>query len=182
MLDEVVVPVYIIADPAPAAVTKLCAGTTIVGPTSTALIAVQLFNPPRSGVIINVTDAVVQSNFKQTTLVSFFDIPLADPSSNVHFRDRRNAGEPSGQMFSAADTVGVLGDFVAVLETDGALTQTAAWNTSATDPRQPLTVLDEGKGVVFQGQLVVPGTDELRVNMRWLEIPITEQRPAGGIP
>jgi len=190
MLDEVIVPVYIIADPSPAGVTRLAAGTAsaiVALGNTTNLPFVQLFNPVDSGVVINVTSVAVLSDVKETMLVSMFDGVAPDDDGNIAFRDRRNTGVPAGQVRADSVTGGlaVLGTFVAVLEVDGALSQTAAWESQASDPRQPLVVLGEGQSVAVQGQTPATGganSPSVRVNFRWLEIPQTEVRPAGGLP
>jgi len=189
MLDEVIVPVYVIADPSPAAVSRICAGTGSADAASgNQQPAVMLFNPLDSGIICNVTTVIVQGVAKYPINVRLSDAALGnnaavDPSKS--FRDRRIDGDPScninanGQLSSQ-----LTGDLVARLQVDGAFAQTASWNATTQDPRQPLSVLPPGQGVSVQ---VADGTtinlgDILSCNFRWLEIPITEIRPEGGLP
>ena len=184
MLDEVIVPVYNIADPSPANVTKLGAATTAVGGgLMPELTWTGLFNPPRSGVILNVTSAVVTT----TDAKSEVDIRLVGDigganRGNVHFRDRRNIGLPSAQTRRDSAALALVGDLVAVVQIDGALSQTASWETSTGDPRQPLAVLREGTGLVVQNPSDLVTGISLRANFRFLEIPISQVNPAAGIP
>jgi len=181
MLDEVIVPVYVIADPSPASQTRLCAATAGAGPSIALEVSgVQLFNPLGSGNVVNVTNVTASSDIKQQHDITFFDgdLPI---TSNIHFRDRRNRGTPSTQIRASASLLPFLGDTVAVIEVDGALAQTASWETQAGDPRQPLAVLDEGQGLLVQERDDAL-TGLIRVNFRFLEIPKSETNPAGGLP
>jgi len=186
MLDEVIVPVYVISDPAPAEITQLCAGTTsaseVLGDMN--LLAVMLFNPEESGVICNVTTVSVIGNQKSNVNVVFSDFALIDPSGPATFRDRRVVGTPRCQLRRDQTRLTPLtGTIIAQFQIDGALAQSAAWLADAGDPRQPLTVLRPNQGLALQLNTATgtPG-DNLRGNFRWLEIPITEQRPPGGLP
>jgi len=187
MLDEVIVPVYVISDPSPAQVTRIAAGTqrvTNVGQPTADLGFLQLFNPVGSGVALVVSAAVLTSDVKQAIIVSFFDGPATTDTGDIAFRDRRNRGKPSGRIRSDNTTGGTafLGEAVAVLDVDGAFSQSAAWAVESTDPRQPLAVLDEGKGLAFQSQDTTLEGSSIRANIMWLEVAITEQRPPGGLP
>jgi len=186
MLDEVIVPVYVIADPSPAELTRIAAGTVVaITPVSAEFPVVQLLNPAGSGVIANLTTAVCSSDVKVELNVSFFDTPLTDVSATPpRFRDRRIGGSPACQLrFDATTLSPNLTGIVAVLQVDGALSQTAAWIATTSDPRQPLTVLGPGQGVVVQFATAAGGTPEqVRTNFRWLEIPIDQIAPIGGIP
>jgi len=185
MLDEVIVPVYNIADPSPAQVTRLVAGTlTETADDDPALqqILVQVRNPAGSGVTLNVTDFVVQSNIKQTVHIAFFDGGASIIPDSVFFRDRRNSGLPAALMARTQNQVSSVGDVVAQVEVDGTLSQTASWETAASDPRQPLAVLSPGRGLIAQFTVFGATGDTLTVNFRGLEIPITETNPDGGIP
>jgi len=184
LLDEVIVPVYVISDPTPAQVTRLVAASVSVLESITVgdISFVQLLNPAESGILINLTSAVASGTIKFRVIVELFDTPGA-AESPAFFRDTRNLGSPSGQLRFDSQTTGFVGDIIAVLEVDGALTQTASWQTDAADPRQPLVVLKPGKGVIFQMDL--PGgasVEELRVNLRWLEVPIWDIGPEAGLP
>jgi len=186
MLDEVVVPVYVIADPSPAAVTKLCGATaTVTSVMDGGRAYIQLFNPVGSGNVVNLTLVAAQSSIKEALNVIFFDGSPAGTvvRTDIHFRDRRNVpGLPSSLIRRNEDTAGVgfVGDLIATLEVDGALAQTAAWIASAEDPRQPLAVLGEGQGIIIQQNDNLAST--IRVNYGFIEIPATEVRPPGGIP
>jgi len=183
MLDEVVVPVYVVQDPAPAELNRICAGTTsqtASGPTFGA--SIQLVNPGRSGIILILTTAVVQDDTgKQGIRIGLTDPDerLADFASTGAFRDTRNIGVPISELLRENDRANI-GRSIAFLQIDGTLAQTAAWIANSNDPRQPLVVLKEGDGIVFQQQ-DVPGTSVLRANFQWLEVPITQQ-PFSGIP
>jgi len=182
MLDEVIVPVYNIADPSPASVTRLVAGTFDAFSNTTEIAYVQLFNPVGSGVIANLTTTVALSDVKQGITVRFFDTPAPLKASvGPFFRDRRNVGNPICELRRDETELLPVGDEVALLQVDGALAQTAAWAAETADPRQPLAVLGPGQGIVLQPQVNV-ASSIMRVNFRWLEIPITEVGPIGGLP
>jgi len=181
MLDEVIVPVYILADPSPADVTRLCAGT--IGqiqnlPSNFPL--VQLFNPLGSGVICNVTSVVAQCDVKEEVRIAV-NSDQGTTAGQAFFRDTRNLGRPGCQIRGAGDNSSFVGNLLAVVQVDGSLAQDASWATASNDPRQPLTVLAPGDGLILQ----IPElqADALIVgNFQWLEIPITEVNPLGGIP
>jgi len=180
MLDEVVVPVYVIADPSPAEVTRLCAATFVTASFGTFQPYIQLFNPVASGIIINVTTVVVMADVKVEISIRFFDTPGPE-SGSAFFRDRRNPGSPAGQMRRDSNQAGLVGNGVATIQVDGALSQTAAWIADSGDPRQPLVVLEPGQGVIAQSTELVNGV-AVQANFRWLELPITELNPIGGLP
>jgi len=191
MLDEVVVPVYVIEDPAPAAVTRLCAGSrafTATEPPGT-LAYVQLFNPLKSGVIVNVTNVVVISlDVKQNIEIRINEAPAPELGNNSFFRDLRNSGrglqiKPIAQIHRDNAEVVPLGDLLAIVQIDATLSQTASWEAQGGDPRQPLVVLRPGSGLLTQVSVpTLASSDIYRTNFRWLEIPITELNPAAGIP
>jgi len=184
MLDEVIVPVYVISDPAPAQVTRLAAGFNTVNMPSNEIGFVQLFNPPGSGVILNVTSVVVLADAKDSVAIALFDDTTGTTfDGSEHFRDTRVPGPPAGQIGQNATLVSFVGNRLAIVQVDGTLAQTASWETQSADPRQPLVVLDEGKGLIAQ-VATAPTVNSILLsgNFRWLEIPITEQRPAGGLP
>jgi len=182
MLDEVVVPVYVIADPAPAAETRICSGTVFApGPSTTGKTTVQILNPPGSGIIVNVTSVVALSTVKASVIVVYSQNPLADPISDFFFRDRRIKGDPAARLSRDNDGAIFGSNITAVIQLDGNLAQTGTWEAATQDPRQPLCVLPPGQALNLQ---VSGGTvnDDIRGNFKWLEIPITEQSPVGGIP
>jgi len=187
MLDEVIVPVYNIQDPSPSDPSRLCAATlaeiNTVGVTQTA--ATQLFNPLGSGVVINFTGAVVQSNVKMEVLVILgFDQLLSDAAGAPFFRDRRIEGLPAG-ITRNEKLLGPINTTVAILQVDGAFSQVSSWVSESSDPRQPLVVLPPGTGLIFKqrdGVLIPAVGDELRTNFRWMEIPESEVNPPGGLP
>jgi len=189
MLDEVVVPVYVIEDPAPAAVTRLCAGSRSYSPLiQDDLAYVQLFNPVKSGVILNVTNTVLLALIagKATVEIRVTEVVAPESGNNTFFRDLRNSGpglatKPTAQIRRDTQPAGVVGDLLALVQIDGSLSQTAAWESQSGDPRQPLAVLPPGTALVTQLQAPVPLSDTFVTNFRWLEIPITQQ-PASGLP
>jgi len=184
LLDEVIVPVYVISDPAPASVTRLCAGNAQISTKLNFQAFVTLFNPVGSGIIIYVSSVVALASIKFTLRLAFFDDETSTSFDGTRaFRDRRNRGLPSGVIGRNNDVAGDAGERVALIQVDGALTQTASWETQTADPRQPLAVLGEGNGLIVQdNDPNTPADEEIFANFRWLEIPITEQRPAGGLP
>jgi len=188
MLDEVIVPVYVISDPSPAQVTRLAGGTVFNSQTAVTSEGnfSQLFNPARSGVLVNVTSGTILGDVKAEMAIrlgGLSDTPaptLLSPGSI--FRDRRNSGNPLAQIRRDDTGAGLSsGDILAKLVVDGALTQTASWVAEAADPRQPLAVLAPGQGVtvqpIDQGLTII-----FNVNFKWLEVPITQVNPAAGIP
>jgi len=183
MLDEVIVPVYNIQDPSPAAVTRLCIGTIAVATNTDPFRSfVQLFNPPGSGHLLNVTSAQVTGEVKFDLNILYHDLPGAVLGSDTVFRDRRNRGLPAAQIF-LDDTTPPVGQKIASLQVDGALSQSASWLTQGADPRQPLTVLEPGQGVIVQdNNAAVTGADSFSVSFRWLEIPLSQTNPLGGTP
>jgi len=189
MLDEVIVPVYVIADPSPAETTRLCAGdhSAFASPIGDEFPAVQLFNPVGSGIVVNVTKGVVTSETKELFNVSFYDTPLP-AGTQVSFRDRRNTltldkaqRRPSCQLLRDNTSTVQLGEQIATLETDGTLSQTAAWEATAGDIRQPMAILGPGQGVIIQRRTALSAFDQFRVAFQWLEIPITQTNPDGGL-
>jgi len=182
MLDEVIVPVYVIADPSPAAITRLAAGTVVSTPGGVGSRAtIELFNPVGSGVVVVVSNWTATADVKAKLDISFLDGSIGlPPLTTLAFRDRRVGGVPAAEILDNPQSQ-LQGTQVAALEVDGALAQTASWEAAAGDPRQPLVVLGEGQGIVMQND-----DDQLAIvisaNMRWLEIPITELSPSGGLP
>jgi len=181
MLDEVIVPVYVIADPSPSLPTRLCAATDDQAGDGTNLQFIQLFNPVGSGVVVNVTNVSAISEVKEQLLIAFYDGDASIQGADIHFRDRRISGNPTTIVRTDIGGLAPVGERVAVLEVDGALAQTAAWDTQASDPRQPLAVLTAGQGLIVQPRGVVPSSI-ITVNFRFLEIPQTEVSPPGGLP
>jgi len=184
MLDEVIVPVYVIADPSPASVTRLCAGIgTLIQDNPLTFPFIQLFNPVASGQLINVTAAVATANVKYDLDVRFYDTPGLSLQTTIQFRDRRNKGDPVGEVrIDNAETV-LVGDKIAALQIDGAFSQSASWLTQQSDPRQPLAVLEPGQGVMLQTRnLSSVGSDSFEVSFRWLELPLSQTNPLGGLP
>jgi len=181
LLDEVIVPVYVIADPSPAQVTRLCVGSAAGTDNASNLPFVQLFNPPGSGVLVNLTDAVAIADIKTRIIVNLLDDP-GDQLALSFFRDTRNRGFPTAELRTDNLSAVNLGNIIAILEVDGALAQTASWASNAGDPRQPLMVLKPGRGVSFQTELPLASAEEIRVNLRWLEVPIWNIGPESGLP
>jgi len=203
MLDEVIVPVWVVQDATPAAVARIVGATrneqaTLVGEFA----HVWLWNPPGSGVIGSISNVAIQ-------LTDDADIQLTKPFSVVAkiavtdtkpgtalvgvtqgtFRDTRQPRAPSNlQMLSEEDlnsTAG--GDNLASLlwpaGVAGSIVQTM--NAESADPRQPLVVLKPGSYLELSTSPAVNGAGEnvkMRVNFFWIEVPITEQDPAGGLP
>jgi len=184
MLDELIVPVYVIADPTPAQVQRLCAGTRgAIVPTDLDRPFVQLFNPPDSGVLASVTSVIASSDVKHQLNVAFFDTPGVQVGT-AHFRDRRNQGNPSCELRNTETETTNQGDIIAVLQVDGTLSQTSSWVATPADPRQPLSVLPPGRGLIVQLRSTIASVagDNMRVNFRWLEVPIWDIRPESGLP
>jgi len=187
MLDEVIVPVYVIADPSPASQTRLCAGTVQTTSAATGdpdFPFVQLFNPVDSGVMLNITSVVILAGEKLDIDIIFEDAPGvqigADPPQ---FRDRRNPGDPSAELRTDAGAqLSLFPDRVARVQVDGTFSQISSWGKQSNDPRQPLSILAPGQGLLAQQVAAVGIAGALLANFIWLEIPLSEVGPLGGLP
>jgi len=205
MLDEIVVPVYVIQDPAPAVKTRLVAATAeITAPTpadpTEAIAHVRLWNHPKTGVLGVVNFVHIQITTDQDTvqtkpwLVRGFIVktnvtpPGAGATVPGLFRDTRftAAEKPALEIRSLFDNVGSGSDFFTQFNFTTGLTGAPAQRMEAesSDPRQPLAVLSPGSylEVNIPEATIIGGEPKLRVNFQWLEIPITELDPAGGLP
>jgi len=183
MLDEVIVPVYNIADPSPAQQTRLCAATIASAHTVPFFTTLQLFNPAGSGNVVNVSNVVASADAKAILDIKFFDGGDAFiQRPDIHFRDRRFRGEPSTIIRRDDTSASAFGDLVAQVDVDGVLAQTASWDAAAGDARQPLAVLDEGQGLIVQVNDELGTIALMRANFRFIEIPKSETNPSGGLP
>jgi len=187
MLDEVVVPVYIIEDPGPAEPNRLAGGT---GEIQAALEPVgQLFNPAGSGVLIVVTSANATA-FKTGGTVLIFPAPVSlstvqMPDSGIQrsteWRDTRLrlsvSASPLGEITMGTRTTlpaGTRRIFQRTIELGGPdLSDVEIIESPFSGPRQPPIVLSPGNGLNLEMQSggSMP-TLSLTVNYVWEEIPL----------
>jgi len=199
MLDEVIVPVYVVQDPAPAVVTRIAAGTvTVPEPGDGEFVHVSLWNPPTSGVLavvnsvfVQVSDAVDGTTSDPHTFIGKIKAAPVQPGgaeTDSDFRDARLLGnEPALSMFGDLSVLGPAGPSIAqILFPSGATgSQPQLLKTQSSDPRQPLAVLAPGsllELVNLKAGLAADLEPKTRASFQWLEIPITEQSPLGGLP
>jgi len=205
MLDEIVVPVYQVSDPVPAASQKLCVGTIKVDvfPAGTESAGVQFSNPKNSGVLASVTAvtlAVTKGVGPGTVLLYDvrFDTTGAEfaPGAFVteqqgHFRDQRES-QPGARSQRALCKLLGQGDNIINGFSDATTfthvtiksDETFAEMVSglAAGARQNLMVLPPGKLFTIQAADVLSADGlPLLMNVVWLETPIGQQ-PAAGIP
>jgi len=199
MLDEVIVPVYVVQDPAPAVLTRLAAAS--VSQAASTNIGdfqhVRLWNPPDSGVlgVVNLVRVQVSDNFddvttKPHTILAALENTNVTPAGSVAvavFRDTRFKSQvPALEIIADIDqSITTAEVFAQILFPGGFQGQPAQTiKVDSADPRQPLVLLEPGSFMEVSTGLAGGAEPEprLRVNMQWLEVPITEQSPFGGIP
>jgi len=141
----------------------------------------QLLNPLGSGVIANLSHVTVSGDTKVELEIRLGDDVVGDELATAIFRDQRKGGFPSCEMRRQIIVPAKSGSSLAIIQIDGALSQTASWNIDAADPRQPLSVLGPGDyvNIAVRDDTLA---QIIRANFLWIEIPITEQNPAGGLP
>jgi len=201
MLDEVIVPVYPITDPAPAAPPRLCAGQIRQG-AGTGAASVSFFNTEKSGVLCSIQS--VNFGITENTNTVTPSQPLASiryagvflnkaptQSRKGYFRDLRQTpgfvGEtvdvlnflnrPAGFFGSAGDVtsgVGGDGEFIMILSKGepGLLELVGA---GATLPRSPLMNVPPGSGfeiVPADPTNVALPLIAIGMNVLWLEVPL----------
>jgi len=201
MLDEVIVPVWVVQDPAPAVITRLysCAPNIAMSGADN-FVHVILSNPAGSGVlgVVNSVDLQVTGDggvalTKPTPIDLHIRITDDPPSATGFkfpgtFRDTRLGPAPSIlEGIADRDLVPnpgpVLATFLFPAGVAGLLPIT--FKGESTDPRQPLVVLAPGSYLEATNQDQGSGgavEPEIRATFQWLEVPITEQAPSGGIP
>jgi len=201
MLDEVIVPVWIVQDPAPAVVTRLASCSPhIAQSSSVTFLHLILWNPPASGVlgVVNAVNIQVYGDggvflLKPHEINVHLTVTDVPPSpSGVFFpgvfRDARFGGVPAALTGIAdrdalANTSPLIATFQWQVGPGGGREQSV--KGESTDPRQPLAVLTPGSFLEVTNELIGVDTDnepEIRVIYQWLEVPITELGPLGGIP
>jgi len=197
MLDEVIVPVYQISDPAPSAPSVICAGTIIMPAPSTlpsAVTQVQIFNPAGSGVLCIISSAsigtLIDVGGPSTPVVRVgASLGASDLSELVGgskgvtaLRDRRLPGADllgtpkctmNGRLRTAIPESFIF--FGALVKTDEA---SAELITVSNSPgRQPPYVLSPGTSFNASTQEIRGGgsLDDVEVlfNCAWQEIPLS---------
>jgi len=201
LLDEVIVPVWVVQDPAPAVVTRLCSSAPQIDNAGAANFShVILHNPAGSGVlgVVNGINLQVTGDGGVTLLkpqLINFHLTITDVPPNPAgfkfagvFRDTRLGSVPSilegiADRDAIPATSPIVASFNFAVGPGGALP--VVFKGESTDPRQPLLVLAPGSFIQATNAVAPqPGDNEpaIRVIYQWLEVPITEQAPLGGIP
>jgi len=197
LLDEVIVPVYVVQDPAPAVVTRLVgAFDDLSQGGGSEQQHVRLWNPVGSGVLgvlnfvrLQVTDEIEAVTTKPHIMrakIVITDVePTGAPSPGT-FRDSRLGSQPSIlEVRSDRDLITTPPPFFAeiVFMTGIVGAPTQSLDVESSDPRQPLVVLQPGSFLeITTRDSTTPTEPVIRTNWQWLEVPITEQFPPGGLP
>jgi len=198
MLDEVLVPVYIIEDPAPAEPNKIATGFSRVdGEVNPSH---QLFNPAGSGVMLVVNAAsltIITSSggaaqaFVNLQLngtgVRFPDDATANASQ---WRDLRinkiiSTRNPSAEVLATHTILpgGVLVNQTIIEIGGGAgANDLDVLGTFPSSPRQPAFVIPPGEGASIAIVSGAATVDVSIMNVRWEEIPLTLSATAGTPP
>lgn len=201
LLDEIIVPVYVVQDPAPAVRTRLVAASRSSNPTAIDQFGhTSLWNPPGSGVLGVVSFIQLQVTLeddtptgKPWTVRGFLVNSQTPPAGSVsagRFRDTRYPDSKTGlEVRAVFDTNATSGNFFAQVLFPGGIAGglPQVLRAESNDPRQPLVVLAPGSYLEAntpENSVGAPAAFEpkLRVNFQWLEIPITEIDPFGGLP
>jgi len=183
LLDEVIVPVYVMDDPAPAQPNRLAAGTIridgVISP------QVDIFNPVGSGMMIVLTSAVATlgksgAAFQGTLNVHIREAGIIGDASDVNsltWRDNRitpTIPTPQAEM-AAAFGVGSIGIIIAQrpFSISGVIDPQALDVISAPlmGPRQPPVVLRPGTSININSDTAAIPVN-LVVNWLWEEIPL----------
>jgi len=207
LLDEVIVPVYQISDPNPSSPSKLCVGFHEEQPAATPLTESPFLffnNPANSGILATVsqvsvgTFAALPGPVKTVKVALTFgrDFGGSPPSvGNTRFRDLRNTSGKGGNSLPELPACRIQGgpdpykpvtEIVAevFVKTDEMLREMISSPTSGV--RQPGVVLPPDAGLQFSFSLPknVGDTDDLplQFNISWLETPLYQTSPDGGLP
>jgi len=204
MLDEVIVPVYQISDPQPAAPQRLAIGSIEQdAPGVGTAISPQFFNPVGSGIIASVTGVQIGAS-KDTGPgisvpygVQFMEenlLYLAGPDvliKRTFFRDQRQSPQTTAGKLALCTLRSNrnLGSIVASNVFARAIIQTGnnfAEMVPATggEVRQPVLVLQPGRGFIVRTQdaTLANAVTVFAMNVQWLEVPILQDDPPGGSP
>jgi len=208
MLDEVIVPVYQIADPVPAAPQALCIGTNVdSGAGALEFVVFQFFNPTGSGVVAQMSSVAfgvlgpgdppipeVFIRMQMRFITEKQKMDLTSPSvqfNNGFFRDQRAAitalsesNRPLCQLISdSARTTSIPGaDRAAftLIKTDDTLAELV--QTFGGDIRQPAIVLPPGRGIEIAPATANANDTALGMVCTWLEVAESQTNPSGGSP
>jgi len=208
MLDEVVVPVYQIADPVPADPQRICFGHVKVPSlpsTVTDSPAWAMHNPGGSGILVVISGVSVNAINEAAAPaapsipVQFRIIPDGEMTNdgNKFFRDQRLVGDQQGPQGApkpiATLTFLTLGlgfwapeqSFAVVpVRVDETLIEMVS--ASGIAPRQPLLILTEGRTLQCQLGKAFDPTDTNNVglvgNLSWFEVGAQQTGPVGGLP
>jgi len=200
MLDETIVPVYVVQDPAPANPIRLFAAHAVDDNTSGGagnFIHIRLYNPKDSGVIGVVNTIAIQMYefggaallnpaFVQGSTTRNNDLPSGVVNQSVP-RDTRLGSDPGSLVVvenvnAFAATSPTWAELFFPKGVSGSLVQHL--QAQSNDPRQPIQVLEPGALLEVATRDATQMTDNttMSVNFQWLEIPLTETGPIGGIP
>jgi len=186
MLDEVIVPVYVLDDPAPAEPNRLAAGTVEITAPGAGTTKLQLFNPPNSGVMTIVTFASIILS-KAGGAADFYPVLIflvqsdqvpSDGSTalNTDWRDTRIAlDEPYTTVSSSAGGIAAGSQIITqVLGLDPAasLAEVEVLASPVQGPRQPPVVLKPSTGIVLQVTNPQAAGLTMFANFLWEEIPL----------
>ena len=184
-LDEIIVPVYVLQDPGPAAAIRTSVGAAVSGSGAASLWGfVELSNPSNSGVIAVVSGAAVNRdssgvsiNAIQPLVVNVRQGAYGGTEDEVQFRDSRVPGKPVCTVKFGQGT-GSAPDGPIKLRLDLTGYEITA---GSPDMRQPLAVLLPGWSVAVT-HAVVDDVLKFVVNFNWLEIPEDVALGAGTPP
>jgi len=192
VLDEVIVPVYQIADPAPRADTPTCVGNVgaagaILGTDVPSFI---IGNSEGSGVLVVITAASIgvkpvpasptlTIQFRWTGFSSEATPPFPILSvGRRFFRDRRQVNnfgtdDVLPKLFIGSGDRAVFGDqFVwlrVIVKSDEIVAEVAA--ASQAPPREPIALLPPGAGIILQTDDIADQLIPTFLNVQWLEVP-----------
>jgi len=186
MLDEVIVPTYVIEDPAPAHPNRLAAGFVRIDGVEDPSLA--LVNPAGSGVMIVVTFANLTvgklTGAADTISIGGFlragDIGVdASLKTSSQWRDSRLRGTVSDTPYGVmvANTSGAAGrqlfERAVFLDNANPLVNTAVIEAPLMGPRQPPVVLGPDAALVLLPDAGIPGSSTNSIlNCVWEEIPL----------
>jgi len=208
MLDEVIVPVYQIADPAPAEPAKFCAGqNSTVSPISDPaedVPQVGLLNPKGSGVlcIVSIASLTLLIDDSVPTPQQFAGVlaiqtKISEPNSlgfggaaegNSFFRDRRLRDINPSCVVQAINGAGASGAPLlgsSFISFPG--TPTVEIRSQAIELRAPLFVLPPATLILFEVNRAATAypTDQplgFSGTFQWQEVPLQYSNPLGGLP
>jgi len=186
MLDEVIVPVYTISDPIPAAPFNVYAASMLIPPAPTLANApvANFTNPSGSGVLAQITSVSAGSfvdSGPQPDNVVLIELFLSqqeygDVTGTIRKRDSRVPVDAKARI-TGGERVPAGGSFVfarALIKTDSVTAQLEGGVGGV--PRQGLITMEPNSGFDMQlngTEAVNPGDAPLLVNYTWIEVPLS---------